>query len=343
MAGGVKGTVVGCGMIVGFVLHHIIDPSEPPGRGVGYYIFGAGVVLLVFGLAIAYMTGRATLTITKDSVSYQHRSVFGHAQWSEPLSSYDGVLLRTGAPERVPNENLDWVIRLKHWDVSRQIVLRREHSERKARQLQARCCRVLGLPALGAPNKAVVRREVADVQQGAGRLETPLETEKGFDPAVPPSSAVTLVELPRAVELTLRPGVLSWNSLVFLAIAGTLVAVGYIRGKTWLLGVGIVTCFLACAALYNSVWAVLTRRKLRLTGESVELIDRHPLGESVAKRIALDQIVSVVIAMQTDERPDAVVVLSAEEKIRFGEELNDEDLRWIKNRILCWLAEHKDQ
>ena len=313
-------------------------PALDPSASVGEC---AVIALLVcaFGVWICIssmhsLTHSASLTITSETVTFTVREWSDRQQWSEPLANYEGVLLELEARWVGAHKHLIWNTWLEHPEEGRRILLQRVASERNARQFQERCCRLLGLAALEQATEGAARREAAD-------LGVPLrEALAGRDgEAGPVPASLKIYETPSEAEVTLLARMPLWEALAFVPVTAALWVFFASHAQVrWLLVLAILASVLAAWGVLAWLWAAVSRPRLRITDEAVELIRESPFGEWRVKRLECDEIVAVTIAKRANQLHEAVVLRSHRRQIRFGKWLKLDELKWLRYFILDRLA-----
>ena len=328
-------TVVGSlGMLLGINLIFwpwflpALDPSASVGEWavVTMLLCGFGVWICI--CSVRYLTHSASLTITGEAVTFTVREWSDRRKWSEPLANYEGVLLELVKRPVSDHTHVFWNIWLEHPEEDRSILLRWESSEDKARQFQQRCCRLLDLAALETTGEA------------AGLGEPPEEAPAEDDgQAGPVPASLKVYETPSEAEVTLLTGMPWWEALIFAPIAAALwVLFASHPQARWLLVLAIVASIAAASGVLEWLWGAVSRPRLRITGEAVELIRELPLGRWRVKRLDRGEIVVVTIAKRAGQMHETVVLRSRRRQIRFGKRLKLDELMWLKDFILDRLA-----
>ena len=330
-------TLVGIIFMVVAGLIAVFDPT-------GEFVFAAmlmgpiGLGMCISGLY--HFMHDASLTITSEAVTFAVRDWSGRQQWSEPLANYKGVLLESEMRMGARQKHLVWNILLEHADEGRRILLRRESSEDKARQFQERCCRLLKLAALEPTAEGVARREPEDLAVPVQFLPPEQDGQEGPDAAASAPAGLRVLATPREAEITLLARMPLSAAAVAIAIVGILwamVASG-IRARPFL-ALAVLASMGACGVVPEWLWGVISRPRLHITDEVVELIRGLPLGQWRVKRLECDEIVAVIITKRADQVHEAVVLRGPRKQIRFGRWLKLDELKWLKNFILDRLAQ----
>ena len=337
---GLLGMLVGINLIFWPWFLPALDPSASVGGWAVITLLLSGVGVWICISSTHCLTHSASLTITSEAVTFTVREWSDREQWSEPLANYEGVLLELETRWAGSHKHLIWNTWLEHPEEGRRILLWRGASENKARRFHERCCQLLKLAALEPTTEGVAPREAADLSEPLREVPAEQDGQAGPDTAASAPARLRVYATPREAEVTLLARMPWWEALTFVPAAAALwVFFAWHVQARWLLVLAILVSIVAAWSVLAWLWGAISRPRLRITDEAVELIRELPFGAWRVKRLGCDEIVGVTITKRADQLHEAVVLRGRRRQIRFGKWLKLDELKWLKNFILDRLAE----
>ena len=302
-----------------------------------------------FLAALVYLITTGDLTVGGEEVTYNlTRGLWGRRFWSEPLSTYTGVLYdyqRYGGTVGETSSDSVLTIELLHDDPIRTVILEKrenyfKHSS-EMRQMWEEYAKLLNLPALRRTEDGIEARELEQldvsaaelVQDGLVRYE--LESE-----AIPKEIDVVGSQDVLVLGLNYRT-VSIWKTLGGLAFAVAISLIGAIFGGGVI--VFVVGGLFLLAPLVEYLADRVTHYRLMVSPVFVKLAISMPwISDKVLRHLSATDIEEVnvvdrVINGKTQGAP-AIHIEGDSGEIVVGTGLPVETLEWIKGCVLEVLA-----
>lgn len=297
-----------------------------------------GLVLFLVGLNLFLTRGR--IVFSSSDVSYSRHSPFGHREWVEPLSQFNGVAYRTeyrSGGKRRAAYTLH-IVELQHPEKKMCIALWKSRNPERARLVLEAKCRALKLPALEKTAEGWNKREVNDLDENVRQQAEGRKITVDFDPQQQPPRGIQLRVDGHALCISLRVAHIPLvrvipfiAALVIFSIAST-----WLLGVLWFSLVGVALFF----ALVLGVGAVLRRVQQRLTvsKSGVESCWITPCGEWKKIAIPAEKIERVDIIKHSGSSWPMLIIASDTEQIDTGLGLSAEAREWLRQCVLAILT-----
>lgn len=296
----------------------------------------AGGGVLAGGLYL--FTCRKRWSFTPEEVRYSSDSIFGHKEWAEPLTAYQGIEQRPeqrSSGGKNSNTYTVYVVRLRHPDSKRCVQLYESRDPRAVRGPWENACRVFNLPAVTAgAGGELIRRDVVDLDKSVAELHAEGKLDlKPVDAASAPSR-LAVVERFNGVRIT----VTGWSrqefigSTVFLAMGtGAFYAGFHIEQVPPF--VGYIGCVLLALFGFGLLWLIFASRRIYVSAGEVRTCWSLPFGETRGKRLPAGQIEEVKIS-QTRNNQRCLRVETDNDSLELLASHSPETLAWLRDYIL---------
>jgi len=312
------------------VIMSILDGTFEPAMLIMLVLTVIGIGIFLLGL---YLFSACTVTeFNGKTLRYQHKSLFGHKAWDEPLSEYKGVLSRSEYHPggRDSSSYTLYIVELMHSDKQRRITLWQSRSSSGHRASWEKYCRQLALPALKQDGEGYTRRDVEDLDRSVRELATEGKLETTFDPAA---------AVPETLKFNTRGDQLE---VEICEPKRLLLSIPFMLGFPFLffwIGMWFVI-FLGTGMVGALIWTLITTPLVRINREGLHILDRTPWGETRGSRIHADAIRNVRVGKKREQWGGAAVVVETDAGGNhiIGRGLDENALEWLKNCILSKIA-----
>ena len=300
-----------------------------------------GIGILAFGLH--NLLWRRHIVYDGKTFSVTERGLLGTKSWTEPLSSFDGVLRKT---KRVKTKNSSYtlyIIDLVHPDPDRRINLYTHTSDSGFRAKWESYARSLDLPAFDEGDGGIIRREAADLDKSVGELLREGKLQVDYDILSQPAEGLaTDFEGDTVVITRTGPQNPWWGSLLAVLFPLIFVGIGFfvtdmdMLGRIIFGGVGTLFEILFVLAVYNDL---TSRGRLRVGPDGIRINKVRASGENEGKFIPARELESVVVNKKDNEWRASLVIASDRETLRFGGGLPRASLDFVANTVMAKIAE----
>ena len=294
-----------------------------------------GLGLFIFGLFSVFR--RRTVTISKDFVQGEDRTIRGRREWLAVISSYRGVLLHTVRIRRGKSSYTAYAVRLDHGEAEKSVPLYVSTDAQAARREWERVSRRFDVPAIESSADGEVTRDAEDLDKSVRELAAEGKLEADFDARPPPDGLAAAHEGDELVVTATQPVNNLWLMALVALFPLIFVYVGFSEG-------GFVYIFAAFGLLFEIlivagiIWDVLTRQRLRIGRNHVSKQWVAAWGAGRPKRLDADSIESVTITAKEAGRPRQLAIASDDRTLSFGRRQSDEALEWLRQAVLAHIA-----
>lgn len=300
-----------------------------------------GLGMLAFG--IHNLVWRRRIAFNGKAFSVTERGLLGTRSWTEPLSSFDGVLRKTKKIKTKNSSYTLYMVDLVHPDPDRRINLYTHTSDAGFRAKWEGYARLLDLPAFDEGDGGIVRREAADLDKSVGELLREGKLQVDYDSLAHLAEGLATDFEGDAVVIT-RTGPQNpwWGSLFAVLFPLVFVGIGIfvvdmdILGRIVFSGVGTLFEVVFAVAAYKDL---TSRGRLRVGSDGVRISKVRANGENKGKFIPTDELESVVVNKNDNEWRASLVIASDRETLRFGAGLPRASLDFVANAILARIAD----
>jgi len=326
-----------------FAVAVMVLVKEPRGKdwiaAVGCSLFATALfgVFGMFGLR-----SRDKWTLTATSVERRWRGLGGWKQWSEPLSSYAGVLMydahRSGGGHG--RAYTDYILDLHHpSDKRKTLRLWCSNSRDKHRTEWERYARLLNMPALMKTAHGIESRAVDDANKSVR------ERVKGvtFHPSAPPGRRLIVSVEDDGLLITARRGNPRKAAKAVLIVLGVMASI-FIAGGLFLSGpegmfFAAVGVFFLLSAAGLSFGSRVVGQYIKLSAAGVQTWWAHPLGRCAQKAFPSTEIEEIAVRKpQSNWSFKAVVIVTDSDTGWWGWSLEDEELEWVRDCIVAVIS-----
>ncbi len=295
-----------------------------------------GVASLVAGIGV--FTHRKTIRIDGEQVSVDSRSVFGHKTWTESLSRYQGILLRSEHHSGGKNSSSYtlYIVELYHEDRKKRIRLYQSLSPSDFRRIWQESCRYLNMPGLEGEEGNMTVRDAQDLDKSVRELAQEGKLDVAFDPDKPPPAGFDLKVDGGKLRITMpRTRGAAIGLLLGMLFAGVFVYIGFfIDDAATVFGiVGIVFLGIMIAA---TIWTVISQKILLVAPASIKVFHRTPWGDTRGTELPVEMITNIRIGRPSDNSQErkGVVLTTADRCLSIGQGLPDDALQWLQSCLL---------
>ena len=268
-------------------------------------------------------------------------------EWAEPLEHFKGVSYRVVVRSRSSGSGQAsgysvFQIVLAHERPDQSILLFESLREEGVRKKWESTARAFGLIALEVDaDGKVIARENVDLDKSVKELarEDKLSIDGQLIDRVPP--AFVLSEHGERLEIRGVESRVNWLVLsLIIVLGGVLAGVGFLSAAPVLLAwVGLLVMLLvgACGVLMAN-----SRPRVVITRERVELFVDHPLGASTLGTFHTHEIEGIELGRVGAEYGSGLVFRSDTHTVQFDQNLSEDELAWLRNRILAQICTYSD-
>lgn len=310
-------------------------------------------VLALFALGAALGGAAAArhfdhLTITSHEVHRCRRSLLGAKEWHEPLSAYQGVLMRlvhhSGGQNR-PSYT-EYILDLKHpTDDGRTVRLYCSRSSEGFRSVHERYAKCLGLSALLKTKDGIAERRVEDLDKSIRERVAEGALDVDFDPsAPPPGDRLNVAIQGDAMIVSTRRdkmGKVLKTIAAAMVISGVGLIVAGILARKAPLGFTLPLFGVIDLALVAVLIMVVRHlgQELLIMKDAVRSYWRHPWGKFADVTVPADEIEEVVVRTPPGSQGSTVVMIISDERTAwFGMGLSQAEKEWVRDCIIAVIS-----
>jgi len=327
---------------IAVILTHLAHGLSRTGLAAVLFAVGTGLELIGAREWVRFEQWR----FTPQDVTRKWLGLFGANEWTEPLSSYAGVLRRQeyhSGGKNSPSYTL-YILALQHGArKDRSVTLYSSRSPEGFRARHEEYARLFALPALIETQTGVEKRRPEDLGKSVRQRVAEGSMQVTFDPsAIPPGSRLTVrVE---GDTLTVRTGRNTFG------LASTLGPAAFLLGGVVILvlrlwpRVRIPAALLPLAALgiliAASAFAALrlVSEELLISPKEVRKRWRHPWGTFRESAVPAGEIEEVLILAPPGEQQTAVQAITDKAVVHFGMWLPVRDKEWVRDCIIAVIS-----
>ena len=317
----------------------INDKFEPASLAVITLFIAIGIA--VFIIAINKLAQVESIFIDYEKVQYKYRSLFRKTEWAEPLSGYEGILLKT----EVGGKHTFTTLELHHNDTEKSVKLAvylyNWIPEDKVRERWEYYSQKLKLPALSIINNEIVKRDFNDLNKSVSELvkEKKLEIDSKLDTEVPEGISYGF-EAGLDIITVIKKKTLALSTAVLVLFLLLLVYIGFFIGETRsFMIVGIFGALVGSYVILYTLWDLISDQQLRIGHNRFHALTKTRFGITKGKKITMSEIEEVKIDKEPYQKLQAVIIRTDTMKIKIGEGLSVESLNWLKDYIINKISE----
>lgn len=310
-----------------------------------------GLLVPYTWLGIAILLGGVHLTITRkevlldaESVAVRTRGLVGRKAWREPLSGYQGVMLRSKWETGGRNQQSYQVflVELQHDDPKKTVAVFQSRRDKGWHATWRDVCIRFRLPALEETPEGVVVSTPEDLIKSVRDKVKEGALAIAFDPSAPPPAGLAV----QAVDggLDIRVLTRNWRSSgLWGGVGGIMAALAFlVVMAAWglpgiVLAVGAGLCSVATAALFGGFMASQARLQVGRHTVTASLVT--PLGKMRKQVVDTARISGVQMGAPKGQQSGACLhILTDDGRIYFGTGLSRPALEWLRNCLLAAVA-----
>ncbi len=295
-----------------------------------------GAALLAVGVGV--FTHRKTIRIDDEHVSVDSRSIFGRKTWTEPLSGYRGILLRSEYHSGGKNRSSYtlYIVELYHENRKKRIRLYQSLSPSDFRRFWQESCRYLNMPGLEGEEGNMTVRDAQDLDKSVRELAQEGKLDVVFDPEKPPPTGFDLkidggklrISMPRG-----HGGAI--GLLLGMLFAGVFIYIGFFIDDAPL-AFGIVGLIFLGIMIAATIWTAISQKMLLVAPESIRVFHHTPWGDTGGTELPVERITNIRIGRpsENNQARKGVVLTTADRCLSIGQGLRDDALQWLQSCLL---------
>ncbi len=297
-----------------------------------------GAVLFLVGLNQFFIKG--TIKIGAEEISYFRKTLFKRAEWTEPVSSYKGVLYRSEYHSGGKNHSSYtlYIVELLHEEKEKTVQLFSSRSDGEVRKYWEDGARMLGKPALEKDGSGFIERDVEDLDKSVKELVQEKKIKVDFDPRSTPPDGLSVEVKDGLMCITLSTSpVPPVAALFMLAFPCVFIYIGFFMKEPPIIFgiIGILFLLIFGGVVVGSHFV---RRQLQLSSSYVRSVLLTPWGGKMAVQLSADEIEQVTVKESSQTTRKEVSVKSDTGEITLGQSLKPEAQEWLKNCILAVIS-----
>ncbi|MFC1479755.1 hypothetical protein ACFL6F_04075 [Planctomycetota bacterium] len=299
-----------------------------------------GIVMFLIGLNQFFISGR--IRIAETGVEYEKKSLFGSKEWDTPLNEYKGVLYRSEYHSGGKNSSSYtlYIVELYHEEKDKRIILYKSRMEQGIRQKWETSSRRIGLPALEKSGSEITERDVEDLDKSVKELVQERKIEIDFDPSSAPPAGLSAEVVDGELRITSKKQTIPVIGLIIMIlIPSVFMYIGFFVDDGPVV-MGVFGAVFLTIMLLVVIWTWIAQPQLRLSQKSVYSLHLVPWGETSGARLNPSDIeqVEIKVPQKGQGQKKAVVIITDDKNITFGQGLDNEVLEWLKNCILTVIS-----
>jgi hypothetical protein len=309
----------------------------------------AAAVAVVAGLSgLAVLMYEEYWTFTAHEISRRWRTLFGRKEWSEPISAYAGVLMRSvyhSGSKNSPSYT-EYIVELKHsGDNKKTVQLYNSRSPDGFRAQQERYARLFAVSALVETEHGIEERSVEDLDKTIRDRVLEGSMDVQFDASKPPPGTNLSVRVEGdGLLISARRGLLGKAGKIIpivTAILGSgLVIGGIARGKPpEVVMLPIMGAFFLVMGLGVGFAGRLLRQELIVSAAGVRTRWIHPWGAFAEVSLPADEIEDVALRTPPGSHGFTSVVIATDAQTAwFGVGLEPAEKEWVRDCIIAVIS-----
>lgn len=301
-----------------------------------------GIAILLGGVHLAIM--RKEVRLDAESVTVRTRGLVGRKAWTEPLSAYRGVMLRSKweAGGRNQQAYQVFLVELQHEDPKKTVEIFQSRSDKGWHATWREVSLRFRLLALEETPEGVVGSLPEDLEKSVRDKVREGALEIAFDPSAPPPAGLAV----QAAEggLDIRVLQRNWRSSgLWGGVGGIVAGLGFLVVMVaWglpgiVLAVVTGLCIVATVALFGGFMA--SRARLQVGRDAVTASLVTPFGEMRKQVIDTARISGVQIGAPKGQQSGSCLhILTDDGRVYVGTGLSRPALEWLRNCLLAAVA-----
>jgi len=322
--------------LTGFIILITVGIAREVKEGWYVLVFALfGIALVVSGLR--HLLCSTQVSLSRNSVNVEERTLLGGKQWQEPIRQYQGVLYdieyhSTGSGNSRSHCKV-YTIKLLHTDQKKMITLFETLNENGFRQRWEDAASFFQLPAFEKQDGELVERQVADLDKNLSELvsEDKLVIDQGLLTTTP--TGLALEKNGDETVITYKMQFKPIPFIVFSAIPVALIYAGFFVKKAPVILV-YVGGFFAFVILALITISLITTIRLVMTKQEV-ILENIVFGATMLhESIQLKMVEQIRVGRLDSESGNGVILASDEKKLQVGTGLSEASIKWLEAFIL---------